>query len=126
MNYGIKIECPFCKRETEMFHLEYPKVTEKDIEIAKANPETLVWTEMSPKQSSAMYRLMIHYIDKNLPSTIYTTISRIKSHNIGLFKEKCITSDKVFKIYNVLIVDHEKQNVRMTFRIGDEIHDFEK
>jgi hypothetical protein len=126
MSQSLTISCPVCERKTDMIHLKFPKATEKDIEIAKSNPDTLVWTELSPEQSRAFYKLLTTQIENNLPNVIFPTISRIKSHNLGLFKEKCSMSDKVFKVYHVIVLIHEKQMAQSTFRIGEEIHDFEK
>lgn len=121
---GLKIECPLCKKETQMIHLKHLETSEKDLERAKSNPETLVWSEMSPEQSRALYKILTLKIDKNLSSRIYQTISRITSHNLGLFKGHCTMSDKVFKVYHYLEIDHEKQIARTTFRIDEEIYNY--
>ena len=118
----LKIECPVCKRSTELIDLEIPKATEKDNLIAKTDLETLVWTEMSPEQSRAFYTILTRTIPE---STITLTISRIKSHNTGLFK-LCNMSDKVFRVYHYYAIDHIEQTAKFTFRLGEEIHDFEK
>ena len=115
---SLKIECPDCKRNTQLIDLEFPKVTEKDNEIAKANLKTLVWTEASLEQSRAFYDILTRTIPE---STIILTISRIKSHNTGLFKERCSMSDKVFKVYHYYAIDHAKQMAKSTFRLGEEM-----
>lgn len=121
MPTSLKIECPVCKRNTELIDLEFPKATEKDNLMAKTSLETLVWTEMSPEQSRAFYNILTRTIPE---STITLSISRIKSHSTGLFKERCSISDKVFKVYHYYVIDHTKQIARSTFRLGEEIHDF--
>lgn len=117
MTTSIKIECPKCKRETKLIALKFlnDEEAKNDLKMFSSITDDMV----TPEFSRGLYVLLK---DKIKQDTINITISKIASHKIGLFKEECKTSNKVFKVANYYFMNHDKQVAGYTFRLGYEIN----
>ncbi len=118
MSKSFKIICPHCEKEAELIILKYlDDEYKKDytVELKDASER------LPPEMTKKAYKLVSHLIRNNVASSIIPTISRIKSHKIGLFKDRCIISERTFKILIYLFMDHEKQIAGFTFHIASEV-----
>ena len=109
-----------CKKNTVLVPLKFldqTELTEEDVKILEKTGDM-----PTPKMTRVFYLAMKSELGNNIPSTnIMNTISRIKPHNKGLFKDQCNASNKVFLVFVYLLMNHEKQEAGSTFRISREI-----
>lgn len=119
MPTALKIVCTICKRKTKLTALKFLDDDESKEYLNKISSDTS--DMINPEFSKADYHAFKNII-KNDHTSI--TISKIHPHKIGLFKENCIMSNKIFKVAFYYFINHEKQLAGVTFRIGEEVIDF--
>ena len=115
----LKITCPVCERKTKLFVLKFLEtydVPKEEMEMLK-NAGDIV----PPYMEKPLYNLLCTRVKPDLNSTMNPTISKIKSHRIGLFQKRCTLSDLVARVFLYYFIDHEKQLAGLTFRIGKEV-----
>ncbi|MGH2612184.1 MAG: hypothetical protein ACRDFB_03935 [Rhabdochlamydiaceae bacterium] len=120
MSHSVKIECPSCKRQTTLSALKYfnDGESKEDLKKFSSNTDDMI----TPKFTKVLYHALLKDQIKDSSTTII--ISKIGTHKIGLFKENCINSNKMFKVAFYTFMDHEKKVAGFTFRIGEEIYDY--
>ncbi len=118
MSTTIAIECPVCRRRTTLTGLKFlnDEESKEDLEKFSRRTDDLI----TPKFDKWQYQRYLKNVSTE--NTISITISKIGAHRIGLFKEYCIYSNKMFKVALYTFMDHEKKTAGFTFRIGDEIY----
>ena len=123
MSEPIQIICPVCSKVTHLFIL---KNLEKDVDMKDEDELKIAKNRYPPEMSKSTYDMISQKIRSNVSSGIITTISKIKSHRTGLFKEQCKLSGRIFKIFFYLFMDHEKKLGGFTFHIDREIENFDE
>ena len=112
----LKIICPVCEKSTELITLKFLEINDvpkEELDVLE-NSDDLVMPEMS----KPMYNLLCTTIKPDLSTTMAPTISRIKSHRIGLLNKRCSLSDLTARVFLYYFIDHKKQLAGFTYRIG--------
>ena len=118
----LKIICPVCKKSTELITLKYMEtedVPAEELEILE-NSDDLIQPDMTER----IYHVVCHS-RPNQTSSMSPTISRIKSHSIGLFKKRCVLSNLTARVFLYFYIDHEKQLAGYTFLIGKPLPNYD-
>ena len=77
--------------------------------------------KIPPEISKGIYKALCKSIGPDIETGIIPTISRIKSHKLGLFKDRCTMSDGEFIVFLFRFVNHKTQLAGFTFRVGKQI-----
>ena len=123
---SIKIQCPQCKKNTIMTHVEQIEIdTQNHFEkIALQHTEDLIRPEMTP---TIYKKIMEQATDKFEKQQINSVIVKLGKHKVGgIFSDFCQTSESTLKIYSYYFVDHEKQLGGYTFRTIENMQKFEE
>ena len=128
LDYGdsVKIQCPQCKKNTTMTHVEQIEIdTQNHFEkIALQNTGDLIRPEMTP----IIYKkIMEQASDKFEKQQVNCVIVKFGKHKVaGMFSDSCQTSESASKIYSYYFVDHENKLGGYTFRIIENMQEFEE
>jgi len=109
----IKIICPQCKRETKMQVGDDFVPTDFEEKNARAHVN-----DAQPEMNSEFYK-DIRKSHENLEPGFMPKKSIMHTHKPGLFKERCSLSEREFKVYWFMWVNHETQKAGMTYHIQD-------
>ena len=123
---SVKIQCPQCKKNTTMTHVEQIEIdTQNHFEkIALQNTGDLIRPEMTP----IIYKkIMEQASDKFEKQQVNCVIVKFGKHKVaGMFSDSCQTSESASKIYSYYFVDHENKLGGYTFRIIENMQEFEE
>ena len=114
---AIVIYCPVCKSKTKAIRLDSLDGNEDEEEKRKA--VSLLPPEMSHHMYNVFCDMLRPIVEPN--SCHLATISRIESHRTRFFKKRCKLSNRVFRFFLYIVLDHEKQSGGFTFVIGKEV-----
>jgi len=108
-NIPTKIQCPNCKKNTTMTHLKQIEMDTQNYfeDITLKNPDDVI----TPKMTNNMYKIIIKQ-----------TNSKFKKQQIN----SCQTSESILKIYSYYFIDHEKKLGGYTFRIIENMQEFDE
>jgi len=114
----IEIFCPHCETKTRLIYLDHYEVDQKNpVDVASLNnDDDLVY----PKMTKAMYEGMKNISSDNT-TRFFAMIAKLESHREGLSKENCDQSNKMYKVFNYIFINHENQTAGLTFRLVEEI-----
>jgi len=123
---SVKIQCPQCKKNTTMTHVEQIEIDDQNHfeKIALQNTGDLTYPEMSP----IIYKkIMEQASDKFENQQVNCVIVKFGKHKVGgIFSDSCQSSESSLKIHSYYFVDHEKQLGGYTFRIIENMQEFEE
>jgi len=128
IGHGIstKIQCPHCKKNTSMIHL---KQIEMDAQnyfegVALKNQNDLI----APKMTNDLYKIIIKQTEPKFEKQqINCFIVKFDKHKVGgMFSDFCQISESILKIYFYYFVDHEKKLGGYTFRIIENMQEFDE
>ena len=125
-NISSKIQCPNCKNSINMTHLKQIEMDTQNYfeDIALKNPDDLI----CPKMTNNMYKIIIKQTNSKFKKQqINCLIVKFGKHKVGgIFSNFCQTSESILKIYLYYFIDHEKKLGGYTFRIIENMQEFEE
>ncbi len=119
MNKPIIIECPFCKKNTELENLEAIEVDENMLKRANELKDSGKMT--IPKMSKIAYEGICKILGNDRNSSVTANIEKIKPHKVGLFEKPCVMSNRKFRFLFIYIINHETKTAGVTFHIDEEV-----
>jgi tetratricopeptide (TPR) repeat protein len=125
-NIPTKIQCPNCKKNTTMTHLKQIEMDTQNYfeDIALKNPDDVI----TPKMTNNMYKIIIKQTNSKFKKQqINCLIVKFGKHKVGgVFSGSCQTSESILKIYSYYFIDHEKKLGGYTFRIIENMQEFDE
>jgi len=123
---SVKIQCPQCKKNTTMTHVEQIEIDDQNYfeKIALQNTGDLI----RPEMTSVIYKkIMEQASDKFEKQQVNCVIVKFGKHKVGgMFSDFCQTSESALKIYSYYFICHEKKLGGYTFRIIENMQEFEE
>ena len=125
-NISTKIQCPNCKKNTTMTHLKQIEMNPQNYfeDIALKNQYDLI----TPKMTNDMYKKIIKKDEPQFENQqINCFIVKFGKHKVGgIFSDFCQSSESILKIYSYYFIDHGKKLGGHTFRIIENMQEFDK
>ena len=123
---STKIQCPNCEKNTTMIHLKQIEIDPQNYfeNIALKNQDDLI----CPKMTNDMYKIIIEQDNPKFEKEqINCLVVKFGKHKIGgMFSDFCQTSESILKIYSYYFIDHEKKLGSHTFRIIENMQEFDE